>query len=85
MLRETVGPNLVPTALDRRWPAVSSRVQSYKQIDPLVKFKIPKLSHRMRILHAWSSKSRRNKKLIAWFACKLRDESNETNYAMIRH
>ena len=28
-------------------------------------FKIPKLSHRMRILYAWSIKSRLNKKLIA--------------------
>ena len=29
------------------------------------KFKIPKLSHRMKILHAWRIKPRRNKKLIA--------------------
>jgi len=31
----------------------------------------------MRILYAWSIKFRRNKKLIAWFACKLRGESND--------
>ena len=31
----------------------------------LAKFKIPKLSHRMRILFVWSIKSRRNRKLIA--------------------
>ena len=45
----------------------------------VVKFKIIKLSHQKRILHAWSIKSRRNKKRIAWFAYKLRDESNEHN------
>ena len=28
---------------------------------------------------AWRFKSRRNKKRIAQFACKLRDESNEPN------
>ena len=45
----------------------------------VTKFKIPNLSHRTGILHAWSIKSRRNKKRIAWFAYKLRDESNEHN------
>ena len=35
--------------------------------------------------HVWSIKSRQNKKLIALFAYKLRDESNEPNQAMIRH
>ena len=43
------------------------------------KFKISKLSHRICAAHAWSIKSRQNKKLIALFACKLRDESNELN------
>ena len=33
----------------------------------VAKFKIPKLSHRMRILHTWSIKCRQNKKLIAFF------------------
>ena len=42
-------------------------------------FKIPKLSHRREILHAWSIKSKQNKKLIIQFACKLRDQSNEPN------
>ena len=43
------------------------------------KFKISKLSHRMCAAHAWSIKSRRNKKLIAQFACKLRDGYNESS------
>ena len=43
------------------------------------KFKIPKLSYRMCAVHAWSIKSKRNKKLIVLFACKLRDGSNEPN------
>ena len=34
--------------------------------------------------HEWSIKSRQNKKLIPQFACKLRDESNEPNQAIIR-
>ena len=45
----------------------------------VVKFKILDLSHRTRILHARSTKSRRNKQLIAYFTCTLRDESNEPN------
>ena len=35
--------------------------------------------------HACSIKSRRNKKLIAEFVSKLRDESNEPNYVIIRN
>ena len=49
------------------------------------KFKIPNLSHRKRILYTWSIKCRWNEKQIAYFVCKLRDESNEPNYAIIRH
>ena len=45
----------------------------------VIKFKILNLSHQTGILHAWSTKSRRNKQLIAYFTCKLRDESNEPN------
>ena len=33
--------------------------------------------------HAWSIKCGQNKKLIAHYTCKLRDESFESNYAMI--
>ena len=45
----------------------------------VAKFKILKLTHRMRILHAWSIKSRLNKKLIVQFAYKLRDKFNKSN------
>ena len=45
----------------------------------VVKFKIIKLSHQKRILHAWSIKSRLNKKLIVQFAYKLQDEFNKSN------
>ena len=40
----------------------------------VVKFKIPNLSHRTKTLHAQRIKSRRNKQLIAQFACKGSDE-----------
>ena len=55
------------------------------RLNLIAKFKILELSHQMRILHAWNIKSRQNKKLITYFACKLRDESNESNYAIIRY
>ena len=45
----------------------------------VAKFKIPNLSHRTGIVHAWSIKFRRNKQVIVQFAYKLRDESNEPN------
>ena len=45
----------------------------------VVKIKNLNLSHRIRILYAWSIKSKQNKKLIIQFACKLRDQSNEPN------
>ena len=45
----------------------------------VAKFKIQNLSHRTEILHAGGIKFRWNKQQIAYFACKLRDESNEHN------
>ena len=52
-------------------------------LDP--KFKILKMSHRiLRHLHEELNIDK-IKKLIAQFACKLRDKSNEFNYVVIRH
>ena len=58
-----------------QWHSSICRIPPYLD----VKFKIPKLSYRIGILYVLSIKSRRNKKLIEYFSCKLRDESNEPN------
>jgi hypothetical protein len=62
---------------DIRSTVHSLQLRERQFLDP--KFKIPKVSHRMVVVLIWRIKYRRNKKLIAQFACKLRDESNETN------
>ena len=66
---ETGAPRLVGTHffLGRLGKATARTLLSKEQYAtiPLFSYKIPNLSHQTEILHAWSIKSKRNKKLIA--------------------